>query len=91
MIPGVNGECEGPCGESPEGSRSDGRFRWHRRIVLGFMCFMRAHFITNPSQGIFWAPSKHHPDISGGSEGGMKVGGVKQVSPNKVESTTGTL
>ena len=29
--------------------------------------------------------------ISGGSKGGMKVGGVEEISPNIVESTIGTI
>ena len=29
--------------------------------------------------------------VSGGSKGGMKVGGVKEISPNTVESTIGIL
>ena len=29
--------------------------------------------------------------VSGGSKGGMKVGGVTEVSPNIVESTIGVL
>ena len=32
-----------------------------------------------------------HVLCSGGSKGGMKVGGVKEMSPNIVESTIGTL
>ena len=29
--------------------------------------------------------------LSGGSKGGMKVGGVKEIRPNIIESTIGTL
>ena len=38
-------------------------------------------------------PKAQHsaPNISGGLKGGMKVGGVKGLSPNIVESTIGIL
>ena len=45
---------------------------------------------SGPLQHDFALPGTELPEL-GGSKGGMKVGGVKEASPNIIESTRGIL